>query len=315
MSTSKAIGRLKRVPLREIWRNEARDFTTWLAENIETLGEEIGIPLSIISREKAVGNFSLDLIAEDSDGQIAIIENQLEKTDHDHLGKVITYLSNLDAKTAIWVSSNPREEHIKAIDWLNEFTPEDVSFFLVRIEAVKIGNSEPAPMFTVVAEPTEISKSVGKEKKEYAERHHLRKDFWTQLIEKIQGRTRLHANLSPVTYHWIGTGGGKSGVSYNYAITNDYVASEVYLDRGKDYPNLNKERFDYLFEHKKEIERTFGGQIVWERLDKKRASRIVIRFSGFGLRDKETWDEAQEKMIDSMIRLEKAFKPFIEKLK
>jgi len=315
MSTSKIIGKLKKVPLREIWRNEARDFTTWLAENIETLGEEIGIPLSVMSREKAVGSFSLDLIAEDSDGQITIIENQLEKTDHDHLGKVITYISNLDAKTAIWISSNPREEHVKAIDWLNEFTPEDVSFYLVKIEAVKIGDSDPAPMFSVIAEPTEISKSVGKEKKEYAERHHLRKDFWTQLIEKLKGRTRLHANLSPVIYHWIGTGAGKSGVSYNYAITNDYVSSEVYLDRGKDYPNLNKERFDSLLEHKDEIERIFGGQLVWERLDKKRASRIVIRFKGFGLRDKETWDEAQEKMIDAMIRLEKSFKPFIEKLK
>src|SRR3989338_196472 len=176
-SITNTIGKLQRVPLREIWRNEAQNFTTWLAENIDTLSEEIGFPLSIIAREKAVGDFSLDLVAEDSDGQIVIIENQLEKTNHDHLGKLLTYLSNLDAKTAIWVTSMPREEHIKAINWLNECTPEDVSFYLVKIEAVKIGGSEPAPMFTIVAEPTEIAKSVGKEKKEYAERHHLRKEF------------------------------------------------------------------------------------------------------------------------------------------
>jgi len=309
------IGKLKKVPLREIWRNEAKDFTTWLAENIDTLSEEIRIPLSVMSREKAVGDFSLDLIAEDSDGQLVIIENQLEKTNHDHLGKILTYLSNLDAKTAIWISSDPREEHIKAINWLNECTPEDVSFYLVKIEAVKIGSSEPAPMFSVIAEPTEIAKSVGKEKKEYAERHHLRKEFWTQLIEKLKGRTKLHANLSPVIYSWIGTGAGKSGISYTYGVTYDYVSSEIYLDRGKDYPTLNKERFDVLYKHKEEIEKAFGGQLSWERLDKKRASRIVIRFKGFGLKDKETWNEAQEKMIDSMIRIEKTFKPYIEKLK
>lgn len=308
------IGKLKKVPLREIWRNEARDFSSWLAENIDTLNEEIGLSLSIISREKAVGDFSLDLIAEDSDGQLTIIENQLEKTNHDHLGKVVTYLSNLDAKTAIWISSEPRDEHVKAVNWLNEFTPEDISFYLVKIEAVKIGNSEPAPMFTIIAEPTEISKHIGEEKKEYAERHHLRKEFWTQLIEKLKGRTNLHANLSPVIYHWIGTGAGRSGISYNYVVTNDYVSSEVYLDRGKDYPALNKQRFDALYKNKEEIEKILGGQLSWERLDKKRASRIVIRFNGFGLKNEETWNEAQEKMIDSMIRIEKAFKPYIEKL-
>jgi len=308
------IGKLKKVPLREIWKNEAKDFTTWLAENIDTLSEEIGLTLSVMSREKAVGDFSLDLIAEDSDGQLTIIENQLEKTNHDHLGKVLTYISNLEAKTAIWISSEPREEHIKAINWLNEYTPDDVSFYLVKIEAVKIGDSDPAPMFSVVAQPTETAKSVGQEKKEYAERHHLRKEFWTLLIDKLKGKTKLHANLSPAIYHWMGTGAGKSGIGYNYVVTNDYVSSEVYLDRGKDYPSLNKERFDALFAHKEEIEKVFGDQLSWERLDKKRASRIVIRFKGFGLKDKETWNEAQDKMIDSMIRLEKTFKPYIEKL-
>lgn len=309
------IGKLKKVPLREIWKNEAKDFTAWLSENIDTLNEALEINFSIIEKEKDVGDFSLDLIAEDADGQITIIENQLEKTDHDHLGKVITYLSNLDAKTAIWITSKPRDEHIKAIDWLNEYTPDDVSFFLIKVEAVRIGDSAPAPLFSIVAEPTEISKEVGKEKKEYAERHHLRKEFWTSLLEKAKLKTKLHSNVSPCIYHWIGTGAGKSGISYNYVVTNDYVSSEVYLDRGKDHPTLNKERFDELYKHKAEIEKIFGGQLSWERLDKKRASRIVIRYKGFGLKDKETWDKAQEKMIDSMIRIEKAFKPYVERLK
>lgn len=309
------IGKLKKVPLREIWRNEAKDFTAWLAENVDTLNEALETNFSILSKEKAVGDFSLDLIAEDADGQITIIENQLEKTDHDHLGKVVTYLSNLDAKAAIWISSNPRDEHIKAIKWLNEYTPDDISFYLVKVEAVQIGDSAPAPLFSIVAEPTEISKEVGKEKKEFAERHHLRKEFWTLLLVKAKTKTRLHSNVSPCIYHWIGTGAGKSGIGYNYIITNDYVASEIYFDRGKEFPSLNKERFDNLYKNKDEIEKIFGGKLSWERLDKKRASRIVLRFRGAGLRDKDKWSEIQDKMIDSMIRLEKAFKPYIEKLK
>lgn len=231
------------------------------------------------------------------------------------MGKIITYLTNLEAKTAIWISSNPREEHIKAIDWLNEYTPEDISFYLLKVETVRIGDSEPAPLFSIIAEPTEMAKEIGKEKKEYAERHHLRKEFWTQLLGKAKGRTNLHSNLSPPIYHWIGTGAGKAGISYNYIITNDYVACELYLDRGKESPNLNKERFDQLFGHKNEIEEIFDGKLSWERLDKKRASRVIIRFKGYGLRDKEKWPEAQDKMIDTMIKLEKAFKPYIEKLK
>jgi hypothetical protein len=309
-----SIGKLKKVPLREIWRNEAKDFTTWLAENIDTLNEFLETNFSVVEREHSVGDFSLDIKAEDLDGQKVIIENQLEKTDHDHLGKLITYLSNLDAKTAIWISSNPREEHVKAVNWLNQFTPEDVSFYLIQIEAVKIGDSAPAPLFTIVAEPSEMTKEIGKEKKEYAEKHHLRKDFWSSLLEKTKGKTNLHSHVSPGMYHWIGAGAGRAGIGYNYIITNDYVSSEIYLDRGKGHPKLNKERFDELYKHKDEIERAFGGKLLWERLDKKRASRIAIRFKGYGLKNKDQWSEAQDRMIDSMVRLEKAFKPYIEKL-
>lgn len=109
------IGKLKKVPLREIWKDEAKDFTSWLSENIDTLNDALEINLTVIEREKNVGEFYLDIVAEDSDSNIVIIENQLEKTDHNHLGQVITYLSNLEAKTAIWITSYPREEHIKAI--------------------------------------------------------------------------------------------------------------------------------------------------------------------------------------------------------
>lgn len=310
------IGKLKKVPLREIWKDEAKDFTTWLAENIDALNDAMETNFSVVEVEKSVGDFYLDIVAENSDGSIVIIENQLEKTDHDHLGKVITYLSNLSAKTAVWITGNPRPEHIKAVNWLNESTPDDVYFYLVKIEAVMIGDSHAAPLFSVVAEPTEIVKDIGREKKEYAERHHLRKEFWTGLLEAAKPKTSLHSNITPPIYHWIGTGAGRAGIGYNYAITNDYGQAEIYFDRGKDFPLLNKERFDELYKHKDEIEKSFGDKLSWERLDKKRASRIAYRITEEGgLRDKDKWHNLQDKMIDAMIRLERATKPFISKLK
>src|SRR3972149_7274008 len=306
------IGKLKKVPLREIWKNEAKDFTTWLSENIDALNESLEVNFTVVEREKVVGDFYIDIVAEDPDSNLVIIENQLEKTDHNHLGQVITYLSNLEAKTAIWITSHPRDEHIKAINWLNESTPDNVSFYLVKIEAVRIGDSAPAPLFSVVAEPTEISKEVGKEKKEYAERHYLRKEFWSQLLDLAKSKTHLHSNITPPIYHWIGTGAGKSGIGYNYAITNEYGSAEVYLDRGKEYPNLNKERFDELFKQRDEIEKVFGEKLSWERLDKKRAPRIAFRIVGIGLREKERWPGLQEQMISAMIRMERAFAPYIK---
>ena len=308
------IERIKKVPLREVWKNEARDFTSWLFDNIEILGEELDMDLTAIDKEGDAGSFSVDIIAEDENGQKVVIENQLEKTNHEHLGKILTYLANLDAKIAIWISSNPRQEHERAIDWLNEFGSE-IAFYLVQIEAYKIGNSNPAAKFSIIAGPSEESETIGKKKKEYAKRHILRKEFWTALLEKAKGKTSLHSNISPGIYSWIGTGAGKQGISYNYVITKKYGGCEIYFDKGKDYikPNINKIRFDKLYKHKNQIEKKFGGKLNWERLDNARASRISIKFKGKGLNDKENWGKLQDKMIDVMIRLERAFKDSIRR--
>src|SRR3989344_4800194 len=309
------IERLQIVSLREVWKNEAKDFSSWLFDNIEILGETLDMNLTAIKKEKDIGPFSADITAEDENGQVVIIENQLEQTNHDHLGKILTYLANLEAKTAIWISSNPRAEHEKAIDWLNERS-RDVSFYLVKMEASKIGNSNPAPKFTIIAEPTEEAKAIGEEKKENAKRHILRKEFRTILLEKAKDKTDLHSNVSPGIYSYIQTGARKSGVVYVYVITNKYGSSEIYLDKGKEYeePNINKIRFDYLLKHKKEIEKVFGGKLNWERLNNARASRISFRFNESGLSNKEKWNELQEKMVDAMVRLENATKEYIRQL-
>lgn len=148
------IGRMERVGIREVWKNEARDFTSWLFDNIDILGEKLNIKITVIEKEKKIGSFSADVIAEGSMGETVLIENQLEKTNHDHLGKLLTYVSNLEAKKAIWISKEPRSEHEKAIEWLNELS-SDIDFYLVKVEAYKIGDSDPAPKFTVIAGLTE----------------------------------------------------------------------------------------------------------------------------------------------------------------
>jgi len=313
----KKIGRIKYVPLRELWKKEAKGFTKWLGNHIEYLSDVLDFDLTILESEKEVGPFRVDLYAEDDSGDKVIIENQLKKTDHEHLGKVITYLTNLEAKKAIWIASKPIDEHVQAIEWLNQFSPEDVSFYLVKVQAIRI-ESQPlaAPLFTVVKGPTIESTQLGSAKKEYAERHVLRKQFWTQLLDKAKAETDLHSNVSPNIYSWIGQGAGKSGISYNYVVTNKFVACEIYLDRGKKFeePNINKIRFDKLHKHKDQIEDEFGGKLNWERLDNRRASRISIKFEGKGLKDKDKWDDLQNKMIDAMIRLEKAFGEHIKQL-
>ena len=308
------IGKMERVDLREVWRNEAKDFTSWLFDNIEILGEELNINISSVEKEKKIGSFSADIIAEGSTGETILIENQLEKTDHNHLGQLLTYVSNLEAKKAIWISKEPRSEHEKAIDWLNELT-SDVDFYLIKIEAYKIGESDPAPKFTIIAGPTESGKVAGIQKKELAERHKKRLRFWEGLLEKSKKRTSLHSNISPSINAWIGTGAGKSGLGFNYGVTYKHGQIELYIDRGKDCQDENKKIFDEFQSHKDEIEKEFGDKLIWERLDNKRASRISKRFENAGLNDEEKWDKLQDKMIDGMIRLEKTFKKYIKNLK
>ena len=307
------IGKIKKVPLREVWEKEVKDFTSWLFDNIEVLGEELDIDLTPIEKEKSAGSFSADIVAEDKNGQLVLIENQLEKTDHDHLGKILTYVSNLDAKIAIWVSSAPKREHERTIDWLNE-SGSGVDFYLVRIEVYKIGNSEPAPKFTIVAGPSEKAEAVGKEKEELRERHKKRLEFWKSLLEKSKLKTSLHSNISPNIWSWIGTGAGKSGLGYNYVITHKCGAVELYIDRGKDAKEENKEIFDELYSHKKSIEKIFGEKLEWQRLNDRQASRIRRRYTYAGLNDKDKWDKLQNDMIDGMIRLEGALKKYINSL-
>ena len=307
------IGKIERVSLREVWKHEAKDFTQWIQDNIDVVNDVIDLNLSNPEREQAAGSFNIDIVAEDEAGNPVIIENQLEKSDHDHLGKVITYLVAMGAKTAIWIVSNPRPEHIAAITWLNESSA--ANFYLLKIEAIQIADSLPAPLLTVIVGPSEEGKEVGKAKKEMAERYIIREKFWTQLLDLSKQKTKLHANISPTQHNWLGTSAGKQGIGYNYALRKNEAQVELYIDRGKEKGEENKEIFDKLFHHKDKIEDTFNESLNWERLEGKRACRISKRITVGGYRDKEEkWPEIHEAMVDSMTRLEKSLKPYISKL-
>lgn len=307
------IGKLEKVPLRKIWPNEAHDFTSWLADNLDFLGEAIGLDLSLVEREAAAGPFSVDILAEDSSGNPVVIENQLERTDHDHLGKLITYLSNLNAKAAVWISSDPRPEHETAIHWLNESLPADVALYLVKVEAYRIADSPPAPLLTVVAGPSPESKQIGEQKKELAQRHVLRLEFWRQLLERAKQRTSLHARVSPGKESAVSAGAGISGLGFNYVIRMEDAQVELYIGRGD--AEENKKIFDFLFARKEQIEEAFGAPLDWQRLEDRRASRVRYVLTNGGLRDRDRWPEIQDAMIDSMVALAKALKPEIERLK
>ena len=224
------IGKIERVPLREVWRHEAYNLTTWLEENIDVLNDALDVNLSNVEREHAAGSFSVDLIAEDDSGGIAVIENQLERSNHDHLGKLITYTAFTEARMAIWIVADPRPEHVRAISWLNESAPAD--FYLLKIEGIRIGDSLPAPLLTLIVGPSEESREAGEAKKDGAERYQIRRRFWTELLDRAKTRTKLHAALSPPEYGWVGAGAGKSGLSFNYVITQHAAPAELYIDRG-----------------------------------------------------------------------------------
>lgn len=307
------IGKLKRVPLREVWKHEAVDFTTWLEDNFDVLNDALDITISNVEREQTAGTFKVDLVAEDESGDLVIIENQLEKSNHDHLGKLITYLTVLEAKTAVWIVSDPRPEHVRAIAWLNEASSG--AFYLLKVEAVKIGESPPAPLLTLIVGPSEESREAGETKRELAERQVIRRRFWTALLEKSKAKTRLHSNISPGKDSWIGTGAGRSGLSYNYVIRQHDADVELYIDRGKGLEDENKAVFDALTSSRESIEAVFYGQLDWQRLDGKQACRIKWHIDLAGYRDAESgWPDLQDAMIDAMIRLERALKPLIAKL-
>ena len=302
------IGKIQRAKLRDVWANEAQDFTPWLQENIDELAEVTNLNLTAVEREQSAGSFNVDLVA-DGDSGLVVIENQLERSNHDHLGKVLTYLAQLGASTAIWIVSDPRPEHVTAISWLNDSSTSD--FYLVKIEAVKIADSPPAALFTLITGPSEESASASEAKRELNDRQKMRLKFWTNLLTHSKQRTKLHSGISPTSAGWIGSGAGlPSGLSLNYVVRTNDARVELYIDGGTDSDDENLDKFQKIFASKDKVEAKFDDQIVWEPLDGKRACRISSVVAGGGWKDEEIWDDIATDLVDRMIKFERAIKPF-----
>lgn len=181
--TQIGFGRLSELKPREAWRNEAGDFTPWLAANMDRLSEAVGIPLELEGTEVAVESFAADILARNPmDGGMVLIENQLEQTDHTHLGQIMTYLAGLNAQTVIWIAPAFREAHLSAVRWLNQHTAESFSFFAVRIRLLRIGDSPYAPVFEVIEKPNDWDRTVSAARREGQgkadPRSDFRQDFW-----------------------------------------------------------------------------------------------------------------------------------------
>ena len=308
-----SIGKIKRLHLRDIWKHEALDFTTWLEDNVDVINDALDLNLVSLDREQSAGKFSVDLVGEDASGRLVVIGNQLERSDHDHLGKLITYLTFLEAKRAVWIVGDPRPEHVKAISWLNESSSAE--FYLVKVEAICIGDSPGAPLLTLITGPSEDAIRMGQTKKEVAERYQIRERFWTKLLERSKEKTKLHSNIKPGKYNWIGSSAGlPNGLNLNYAVRQKDAQAELYIDAGTEQEDWNHEIFLKLKEKKEAIEKEFGGELIWEALEGKRACRIKKVISDGGWQDEEEWTSVHEKLIDAMIALERSLRPYLKKL-
>lgn len=271
-------GILKNVGLREIWPHEASDFTPWLAENIEELGKALGMDLELVEQEASVGDFSLDIHAKDlGTSRTVIIENQLTQTDHDHLGKLITYAAGFDASIVIWLSESIREEHRQAMDWLNQKTDSETLFFGVVVEVIKIDDSKPAFNFKLVASPNEWQKN----KKRQTQRASIStkgekyQNYFQNLIDDLRDTYKFTSAKAGQPQNWYSFSSGVSGFTYGANFSQGGKArAELYIDLG-DF-DKNKYVFDRLFNMKDDIEYSFGQAISWERLDNKRASRLAV---------------------------------------
>ncbi|QDS86211.1 hypothetical protein EC9_03710 [Rosistilla ulvae] len=304
------LGTLEKVDPRTIWNHEAHDFTPWLADNLDRLGSAIGIELELLEREANVGDFSLDLLARDL-GRNAnvIIENQLATTDHDHLGKLITYASGYDAQVVLWVSTDIREEHRQALDWLNQRTDSTTEFFAVIVEVIKIGESNPALQFRVVVSPNEWRKSARiKTTAGTSEKSEKYRTYFQTLIDDLRETHRFTGAKKAQPQNWYSFSSGNKKFVYSHSFgARNRIRAEVYIDTGD--ADENKMFFDSLQKDREAIESQFGQQLEWERLDDKRASRIAVYRKGSIEDSSEELQAIHEWTVRQLLKLKEVFGP------
>ena len=305
------IGKFVEVDIRDLWKHEQYDFSEWLSkeENIENLNDILGLTLVDISKEAYVGSYRCDIFAKDeTTGTKVIIENQLEASNHDHLGKIITYASGLDAKVVVWIVKQAKEEHRSAIEWVNNNTNNELNFFLIELHAYKIDDSNPAPMFEVIEKPNGFIKNT----KAINNQDNLNKsqserlEFWNKFNEVVEQNGKPFNIRKATTDHWydVALGISEAHISINLVNKSSYVVIDVYI-------NDNKELFDKLMDKKDIIESELGFKLVWDRLDNGKASRIKYRIKGLNFDDHSNYEELMKEIIDKVIIMRAVFKKYM----
>lgn len=305
------IGKLTEIDVRVLWKHEQYDFSNWLSkeENLEYLDDILGLTLTDIEKEVYVGPYRCDLVAKDeTSGVQVIIENQLEPTNHEHLGKIITYASGLDAKVIVWIVTEAREEHRSAVEWLNNNTNSGINFFLIEIHVYKIGDSEPAPKFEVIEQPNDFVKQ-SKSKSGEGELNRSQSErlvFWEHFNRVVTGRGKPFNLRKVSTDHWydVSLGTSEAHISITLVNKDGTVGIELYITNNKDL-------FDRLYEKKSEIEQQLNLGLEWLRLDNKKGSRIKYSLPGLDFDDHSNYDELMNKTIDIVEKMRDVFKKYL----
>lgn len=300
------LGEIKIVNLRKIWKNEYSNFTPWLSENLNLLGRAIGIELEFEAKEVSVGPFSADILAKDTGtDKFVVIENQLEKTDHDHLGKCITYASVLDASAVIWIASKFTDEHKKALDWLNDHTSEEIGFYGIKVELWQIENSLPAVRFNIVSQPNlavrQASKS--KEQTELTENRRTQLKFWEEFSTKLIETRKIGSVQSPRPQYWFDVALGKSGIhlSNTFNTETNEIGVRVYINNKKV-----EDWWSYFESRKVEIEQKIGTKLHWNpNPDNK--DKVIMLVKAFNLEQMEEWESALNWLVDYTVRFREVF--------
>ena len=313
--TSDTLGRLSRVDLRDIWKSEASDFTPWLAreKNLAVLAETLGLgsDLELEAEEKAVGPFRADILCRDSRSDAwVLIENQLERTDHSHLGQLLTYASGLEAVTIVWVASHFTEEHRSTLDWLNRITDKGFHFFGLEVELWQIGDSPPAPKFNIVSKPNDWSRSVAQAARAIdegglSETRVMQRDYWEafhSMLGKAAGPVSGNRKPQPDSYMDYPIGRSGFGLQAKMRRSKRQVRSSLYLSG-----HNAKAFFHLLYEQKDTIEHDFGDPLEWEELPNGGDSRIAIYLDDVDPEDEKDWPRQHKWLAERLNELHRIF--------
>ena len=305
------LSKIERVELREVWPDEAADFTPWLAEeeNLSLLGEAIGLDLELREQESSVGSFSLDVLANDqSSGRPVIIENQLTETDHTHLGQILTYAAGHDAGTIVWISKKFRDEHRAALDYLNGRTGEDTEFFGVVVELWKIDDSLPAVKFDLVATPNEWRKQNTRQntRRRRPSKRKQYRDFFQPLVDTMREEHNFTEKRKAEPRSWCPLQGNK--VLYVASFQGGAKAwAEFFIGEGNDG------LFEWMKERRASIETEFGEPLVWKKPHATpTCSVIAAERPGSIDDDDETLGEIRDWMVEHLLRLKRVLGPKLE---